>query len=112
MRRIGGWVVIGGIMLCVACNGFPDPVPIEEAERKPEKYLSYDLGQAAPVLSIDGQRWVVLPGATVVAAASAFRPLAADAGGALSALAWDQPPYDALYAHIPNGRILRAAELR
>lgn len=112
MRRSGSWVVSGGAALCVACNGFPEPVPIQEAEHKPEVYVTYHQSQASPVLSIDGQRWLVLPGATVVAPASAFRPLTADAGGALSAAAWDQPPYDALYAFIPNGRILRAAEIR
>lgn len=112
MRRIGGWIVLGGVVLCAACNGFPDPMPIVDAERKAEKYPTYDQSAAAPVLSVDGQRWLVLPGATVVSTPSAFRPLTADAGGVLSAAAWDQPPYDALYVVTPNGRILRAEEIR
>jgi hypothetical protein len=111
MWRFGGWVLLGAA-LCSACNGFPDPVPIAEAEHKPEKYLSYAKRSDAPVVTVDGQRWVVLPGSTVVAPATAFRRLAGDQIGGLFTAAWDQAPYDALYVVVPGEGMHLAGELR
>jgi hypothetical protein len=111
MWRIGGWVVLGAA-LCSACNGFPDSAPIAEAEHKPEKYLTYSKRSDLPVVTVDGQRWVVLPGARVVGPPTIFRRLAGDAGGGLFTLTSDTQPYDAVYVLVPGEGIHVAGELR
>lgn len=111
MRKIRQCFALVGMLVCGACNGFPDAAPWVEAERKPEHYPTY-APVSAPMLSTEGQRWVILQGATMQPFAGQLQPIAAGAGGELSAARWDSAPYDALYARSPDGRTLVAAEVR
>lgn len=103
---------MGGSLLCFACNGFPDAAPIAEAELKPETYPTYEAVTAAPLISTEGQRWVILQGSAELVPAAALQPIASGTGGELSASKFDQAPYDQLYARDADGRHKIAAEVR
>jgi hypothetical protein len=107
MRRIG---LAGVWMVAVfaGCNGFPDTVPITEAERKPENYPTYTLLAATPLVQSGNQRYMVLPGAVVDVPASALRPVA----GGLSASVWDSEPYGWLFQRSMDGKVRAAGEIR
>ena len=112
MRRIWRATVLGGVLLTVGCNGWPDAIPISEAEHMPEKYPSYTASDPTPVISAGGQRFVVLSGSSFNGPTSMFQSLATGGGGELFTLRNDRPPYDALYARSSDGRVRIAAELR
>jgi hypothetical protein len=112
MRRNHGWVMLCGTLVCAACNGFPDPEPIEQAETKPEKYPSYGQSGSPAVVTIERQRWLVLPGALADVDPTALQPLATGGGGSMFTAIGDQPPYDALYARMPDGSLHVAREIR
>jgi hypothetical protein len=97
------------LLLLAACNGFPNPEPIREAEHKPEHHPSYSMGAAPPVLQTGTQRWVVLPGAVAPVPADMLVPVAQSP---LAALKWDEPPFSGLFLREPDGRILVAGEIR
>jgi hypothetical protein len=112
MRRNGGWVVLCGVLASAACNGFPDPEPIEQAEKRPEKYPSYSQSGAPTVVTVERQRWIVLPGEKADVPSRALQPLATGGGGSMFTAAGDQAPFDALYARLPDGSLHVARELR
>jgi hypothetical protein len=112
MSRIARILGLGGAMFCCACNGFPDAAPIAEAELKPEKYPTYEGVAAAPLISTEGQRFLILQGGREVLPSSALQPIAAGGGGQLSAARLDRTPYDLLYARSPDGGQQVAAEIR
>lgn len=101
-----------GIMLFVAgCNGFPDAPPISEAEHRPEKYPGYETAGEPTVISTDGQRWVVLAGATDWAPAWLLQSVAIGGGGELFSVRGDPAPHGVLFARLPDGLLRRAAQL-
>ena len=112
MRRIRRVAVLVGVLATAACNGFPDAIPISEAEHMPEKYTSYKNSDPTPVISAGGQRFMVLSGSSFNGPATMFESLATGGGGELFVLRSDRAPYDALYARSSDGRVRVAAELR
>ena len=111
MRGLGRVKLLLMAVACGACNGFPDAAPWAEAERKPEKYPSY-MATPAPMLSTEGQRWVIQQGNVFRPVGGALQSIASGLGGELSAASWDRPPYDALYAKSPDGLTRVASEVR
>src|SRR5262245_48335037 len=101
--------VFSTVLLLAACNGFPNPEPIREAEHKPEKYPTYSTGPAEPVIQTATQRWVVLPGAVAQAPAGILVPVAQSP---LLALKWDEEPFSGLFFREPDGGLLEAGEIR
>ena len=111
MRGFWRNMVMLGVLATAACNGFPDAAPWAEAERMPEKYPSYTT-VPTPMVSTEGQRWVIQPGNVMTPIANTMQSVASGMGGELSAARWDSAPYDALYARSPDGRVLVAGEVR
>ena len=111
MVKISRSLALVGMIVSGACNGFPDAAPWVEAERKPEKYPTYT-AVTAPMMSTEGQRWVIMQGATLHPFGGQLQGVASGAGGELSAARWDTAPYDALYARGSDGRTLVAGEVR
>ena len=107
MRRIG-WSGVWMAVVFAGCNGFPDTVPIAEAERAPEHYPTYTMVAAAPLVQAGNQRYMVLPGAVVHMPASALRTVA----GGLSASVWDNEPYGWLFQQSADGKVRAAGEIR
>ena len=111
MRGIGRVSLMLVVVACTACNGFPDAPPWAEAERKPEKYPSYT-ATPAPMLSTEGQRWVIQQGSVFRPVGNTLQSVATGMGGELSVARWDRPPYDALYARSQDGLLRVAGEVR
>ncbi len=107
MRRIG-WSGVWMAAVFAGCNGFPDTVPITEAERKPENYETYALTTPTPLVQVGNQRFMVLPGAVEAVPAAALRPIT----GGLSSSVWDIEPYDRLYQPSMDGKVRVAGEIR
>ena len=102
-------LALGAVVIATGCNGFPRPMPIAEAEYKPEKYPTYT-EEPAVLFAAGQQRWIMLPGATTSGPTWAFQPV----GGPLPVLrlAWDEEPFDQLYGRGTDGLLHIAAELR
>ncbi len=114
MAGTKGWR--GALSLCAcaiailaACNGFPRPAPISEAENRPESYPTYQASPPIQLIAVDSQRWMVLPGATTEIAARLLQP---EAGSGLLGLRWSQAPFSTLYHQAGNGRLHEAGEIR
>jgi hypothetical protein len=102
--RVALWV-----WLCAGCNGFPAAIPIAQAERKAEKYPSYEAVGRTTIVTVDSQRWQVLPGALMAAPASVLQPVQ---GAPLVALRGDTRPFTALFQRSTNDNVLVAGEIR
>ncbi|MGH7466644.1 MAG: hypothetical protein ACRENP_01525 [Longimicrobiales bacterium] len=98
-----------GTLLCAGCNGFPGTIPIAEAERRPEQYPSYAATEPTLIVTVDSQRWQVLPGALVHAPSGALQRLA---GGPLVAVRGDSPPFATLFQPVAPNSLHQAAEIR
>jgi hypothetical protein len=107
MRRIG-WSTVWIAAIAAGCNGFPDAIPISDAERAPEKYPTYAAAPPTTLIQVGTQRYMVLPGAVVHVPASALRSVA----GGLSAGLWDSEPFDWLYQRSADGKVRFAGEIR
>jgi hypothetical protein len=102
--------MIGVAVVLAGCNGFPKTVPFAEAEHMPEKYPSYALGAATPIMTVGQQHWMVLPGAVVNPPSFALMQVSAESG--LWASRWDAAPYSWLYQRATDGLTRVAAEIR
>ena len=107
MRRIG-WSTVWVAAIAAGCNGFPDAIPITDAERAPEKYPTYAAAAPTTLIQVGTQRYMVLPGAVVQVPSSALRSVA----GGLSAGMWDSEPFDWLYQASTDGKLRLAGEVR
>lgn len=83
----------GALIFATGCNGFPDSLPLAEAENKPEKYPTYAMSPAINYFMTPGQRWMPVVGAHVATQAFLLTPLSEG----VSRLSWDQAPYDMLF---------------
>ena len=107
MRRIG-WSTVWVAAIAAGCNGFPDAIPIADAERAPEKYPTYAAAAPTTLIQVGNQRYMVLAGAVVQVPATALRQVA----GGLSAGMWDSEPFDWLYQPSTDGKLRLAGEVR
>src|SRR5262245_9846751 len=103
------WAAFSTVLLFAACNGFPNPAPIREAEHRPEKYPTYLMDPTQPFLQVGEQRWVVQPGAVARVPGDMLTPVPQSS---LLALKWEHPPLSALFQREPNGTLLAAGEVR
>lgn len=97
------WVA-GTILLLGACNGWPDTVPFQDAENKPEKYVTYAGTAGHPVEFYAGnRRFLVLPVEFNLRGART-RPVSTAEGVGVFSLDGDEAPYASLFARGGDGR--------
>ena len=101
------WLAPWLLILGAGCNGFPHPVPIADAQNRPEKYPGY-AAKNEPVFTLDGQQWQVLPGAVVQAPPAALQPVN---GGRLYVVRGQRPPFSTLFAQLPDSTLVKAGAL-
>ena len=116
MRR----AVLGmaGALTLTACvdSGLPGMnLPLEEAMRVPPPYPLYERAPATQPLAagigVAGRAWLGIAGAAPPYGLSAGRELPATMlesvgqveGASIYSLAWDEAPFDRLYARLPSG---------
>ncbi|HEX7089869.1 MAG TPA: hypothetical protein VF192_07015 [Longimicrobiales bacterium] len=86
------------------CNGFPTPIPVEEARTQPPKPLVEQTsrvpteppaGLPLEIPGIAGRDWMITATRHTVPA-SALRPAGSVGARPVYTFAWDEPPYDRL----------------
>ena len=97
-------LMVGGVMLASACNGWPDALPYDESENRPEKYQTYMPAPAemVPEFTAEHHRYMIMPGHANLRAAKT-RQVGTAANSSVFALEGDDAPYSNLFAQGADG---------
>lgn len=104
-KTIAHATVLGVSLALYACNGWPKAAKLDEAEHKPEKYLTYDAipAQATDTLTFEGRRWMVEPAVVELHGAN-LQTVGTAGGTAVYAEKGEASPYNVLYADAGGGK--------
>jgi hypothetical protein len=104
-KGIATFLAAGTVVLS-ACNGWPTTLPYQQAETKPEKYVTYTAvpEQAVPQFYAGNHRFMVMP---IEGKVGGARTTAVATGASVSvfALEGDEAPYGNLFATGADGRL-------
>jgi hypothetical protein len=100
-----------GSAVLSGCNGWPDTIEYNEAENKPEKYVTYTTTPAdsVPMFVAEHHRYMIMPTPSHLRLGQT-RQVGSAGGASVFALQGDQPPYGNLFARTTTGEV-RAARV-